>query len=234
MAFNNDSGHTRTVANFEKMNAYVNGYGPVYQPSKSSIQQPELQRLLGEARAALRMVQQTESNKKKAQNARTAAFNQMKLLCTRILNMLRASDTSDKTIKDATAIINKIKGIRITKKEEAAIPAETTPEMATSDVTLYIPAEEMLTAPATENGNSTTNAKRTRSSAQTSFDLLIEHFSLLLILLESEMYYIPNEPELQIGTLQMYLETLRMTNSAYIVAEVEWSNARIARDALLR
>lgn len=226
-------GHAKNVAHFEKMAAYVNGYGGVYQPSKTAIQLQELQRLLAEARAILLTVQQLELNKKKAQNIRAEVFKQMKPLCTRIINILRSSDAADKTVEDAIAIINKIKGLRLSKKEEAVTAAQTASETVTSEVTSYVIMADGATMPTPENENGSTPEKRTRSNAQTSQDQLIEHFSRLLILLQSEVYYSPNEPELQIGTLQMYLDSLRAANSAYIQAEVEWSNALIMRNNLL-
>ncbi|MBK7872985.1 MAG: hypothetical protein IPJ74_21100 [Saprospiraceae bacterium] len=233
MSSNSETGHAKNVANFEKLNVYANGYGAVFQPSKAALQLPELQRLLSESRAIMLTVQQLESNKKKIQNERAAAFKQMKPLCTRIINMLRSSDAADKTVEDAVAINNKIKGIRLTKKENTDETDENASDPATAEVTLYAMTEEGTMTPVTEIDPDSTPEKRTYSHARTSQDQLMEHFSLLLILLETEIHYNPNEQELQLDTLRMYLETLRSTNSAFIAAEVELSNARIVRNHLL-
>lgn len=233
MSSNSETGHAKNVANFEKLHVFVSGYGMVYQPSKTALQLPELQRLLSESRAIMLLVQQLESHKKKIQNERSATFKQMKPLCTRVINMLRSSDAADKTVEDAAAINNKIKGIRLTKKENPDATNEKAAELATAEVTLYAMTEEGTMTPVTEISPDSTPAKRTHSHAQTSQDQLMEHFSRLLVLLETEIHYNPNEEELQLSTLHMYLETLRSTNSAFIAAAVELSNARIARDHLL-
>ena len=233
MKSNSETGHAKNVANFEKVVAYCFGYGPAYQPGKASMQSQSLQQLLADTRNSLLTVTDYLTMYNLARNARMQAFKDLPVLCTRIVNVLAATDVSDKTTKDVQSIVRKIKGIRVSKKEETASPAEPATAQPETDAATEAPAENTTTNgnPTAENGN--VKAPRSHSSAQTSRDHQIEHFARLMALIQSEISYQPNEVELQIGTLQMYLEQLRMTNSAVVMAEVALSNARIQRDTFL-
>lgn len=225
MKSNSEVGHAKNLANFEKLIAYCIGFGVLYLPMKAILQIANMQQLLADARIALTIVTDRFNTYNLAKNARIATFNQLIPLTDRIIATLLASDASDKTKEDARAIARKIKGIRASKKTGAAAKNESTSVETKPDAAEDAPASTL------ENGNGTT--PRTRSTAQTSRDQLIEHFARLLALLQTEIAYMPNEVELQLPTLQAFLETMRMTNSAFITAEVEWSNARVQRTQLL-
>lgn len=218
MSTKSEAGHATNVINLEKMVAYCIGFGPAYQPSKSSIQVAALQALLLNCRMNMAMVTDRLNAFNLAKNNRIATFKKLVPLTNRIIYTLMASDESDKTKEDARGIVRKIKGIRSGKKADGSSKNESmlsaTMEAATTE--------------------STNDAEpRSRSAAQTSRDQRIEHFALLLALLQTAIGYSPNEPELQIGALQQFLEEMRMTHSAYIMAEVELSNARIQRNTVL-
>lgn len=233
MSSNSETGHAKNVANCEKMIAFCISYGALYQPTNERIQLPNMQQLLQEARESLVQVTECLTAYNIAKNARKEAFEDLPDLTSRVLSALAVSDTSDKTLKDARGMVRKIKGIRVSKKEKASTSAQ---PAATLDASADLPDETATTTEtestsATENGNGT--VKRQRSSSQTSFDQRIEHMARLLSLLRNEPGYIPNEQELQVSTLEQYLETMRQTNSEMIRREVELSNARLRRDRLL-
>lgn len=78
-----------------------------------------------------------------------------------------------------------------------------------------------------------TPAPATISASQQSYTLLIEHFSKLIALLQSEPSYAPHESALQISTLTTYLAALQSANTSVSSAYVALSNARIARNKIL-
>jgi hypothetical protein len=228
-----ETGHAKNVAFFEELIAYCEGYGAAYQPSKATMQLATMRTLLAEARASLVTVTDRLTAFNTARNARFQAFEGLPTLTSRVVSALAITDVGEKTLEDARAIVRKMRGIRVSKKEEATGNTEPT----TALVNAVIPSNvsdtpiPLKTIPDTPPGNGT--PARQRSAAQTSRDQQIEHFARLLSLLQSEPTYQPNEPELQLTTLQAYLNTLRTTNSAVVVQEVGWSNARMQRDKLL-
>lgn len=232
MASNSETGHAKNVANCEKMITFCTSYGALYQPTNERIQLPNMQQLLQEARESMVQVTESLTAYNIAKNARKEAFEELPDLSTRVLSALAVSDVSDKTLKDARGMVRKIKGIRVSKKEKASTAAA---PVATLDASADLP-DEMASATETESTTATENGngrKRQRSSSQTSFDQRIEHMARFLSLLRNEPGYKPNEPELQVSTLEQYLETMRQTNSEMIRREVELSNARLRRDRLL-
>lgn len=78
-----------------------------------------------------------------------------------------------------------------------------------------------------------TPAPQTNSTSQQSYDQIIQHFEGLISVLKSEPSYTPNEPELQITTLEDRLQKLKVSNEKVSNAQAEVSNARIARNKTL-
>jgi len=77
-------------------------------------------------------------------------------------------------------------------------------------------------------------APKTISSAQTSFDQQIEHFTKFIELLKTpEANYAPNETDLKITTLTAQLAELKTANTNVANAYTAVSNARIARNKTL-
>ena len=139
-----------------------------------------------------------------ATNQRQTAFDPLKKFCTRIVNALDATDATDKLVKDAKTINNKIQGKRAATKA-------TKPQAASSEA-----AED-----------------KTISVSQQSYDALIDNFGKLIDLVGTEPSYAPNETELQISTLQSNLGNLKATNTAVINSYTNYSNSRITRNSIL-
>ncbi len=78
-----------------------------------------------------------------------------------------------------------------------------------------------------------TPAPTTISSSQLSYDQLIQHFSALIAVLQSEPTYTPNEVELKIITLTAKLNDLIAKNNAVATAYTNLSVSRIARNTSL-
>ncbi len=78
-----------------------------------------------------------------------------------------------------------------------------------------------------------TPAPTTISSAQVSYDQLIQHLAGLTAVLEAEPSYTPNETELKVATLTALIADLTAKNTAVATAYTNISNARIDRNQTL-
>ena len=204
MASTSETGHAKNVATFEDLISFCNGYGGSYNPSKAILQIGNLTTLHSNAEASITGVTNAKNAFAVATNQRQTAFDPLKKLCTRIVNALDATDATDKLVKDAKTINNKIQGKRADAKA-------TKPKAADSEA-----AED-----------------KTISVSQQSYDALIDNFGKLIDLVGTEPTYTPNETELQISTLQTNLGSLKATNTAVINAYTNYSNARITRNNIL-
>jgi len=204
MASTSETGHAKNVANFEDLISFCNGYGGSYNPSKAILQIGNLTILHGNAQNSITGVTSSKTAFANATNARQTGFDPLKKLCTRIVNALDATDASDKMVKDAKTINNKIQGKRAGEKPKAA------------------------PAPGSEAAED-----KTISVSQQSYDALVDNFGKLIDLVGTEPTYTPNETELQISTLQTNLGNLKATNTAVINAYTNYSNSRITRDSIL-
>lgn len=81
--------------------------------------------------------------------------------------------------------------------------------------------------------NSNTPNPITISTAQLSYDQLIQHFAGLISVLQSETSFTPNENELKINTLITKQTDIIAKNNAVAIAYATVSNSRIARDKTL-
>lgn len=204
MASTSETGHAKNVANFEDLISFCTGYGASYNPSKAAIQIASLNTLLTNAQGSITSVNSSKTAFTNATNARQAAFDPLKKLCTKIVNALDATDATDKLVKDAKTINNKIQGKRSGGKP-------TPPTIGATE--------------ATED--------KTISVSQQSYDSLIENFDKLIQLVSSEPTYTPNETELQVSTLTTNLGNLKTANTAVINSYTNYSNSRITRNSIL-
>lgn len=204
MASTSETGNAKNAANFEDLISFCTGYGGQYNPSKATLQIANLTTLHSNALTSIAKVNGSKIIFTNATNARQAAFEPLKKLCTKIVNALDATDATDKLVKDAKTINNKIQGKRAGEKPKQA----TTPGSEAAD-------------------------DKSISVSQQSFDSLIENFSKLIDLVSTEPTYTPNETELQISTLQTNLGNLKTTNTTVVNAYTNYSNNRITRDNIL-
>lgn len=205
MASTSEKGHAKNQSNFEEFISFISGYGAAYNPSKVSIKLPALNTLSTNSKNALASVNTALAAYKTASDDREVAFGNLSKLSTRILNSLKASDTSSQNVESAASIIRKIQGKRASPKK----------------------TEEEKTA-ALANGKT---IKET-SSSQMSYDSRIENFDKLVKLLAVIPQYTPNETDLKVATLNTLNTTLRTKNSAVVAASTVLSNARLTRDTV--
>lgn len=214
-----EGGHAKNVANLEDLIARCISYLDAYNPSRVELQIGALQQLHQEAQMALRNLAECEVMEQNATNQRAEAFKALRPLVTRVINAMKAYGLSAKSIEDARAIQRKITGTRAVKKngtDETPVPEAPT-EQTASDASESV----ILTAP------------RTNSVARLSYDLLVEHFSKLVLLLQREANYYPNELDLQLGGLQAYEQQLRMLLTTATNTETASESARIQRKTVL-
>ena len=206
MASKSESGHPINVANFDEMISYVTGYGTIYNPSKSSIKLVALQTIATNVKTATTAVNSALPAYSNAVSAREVGFDPLSKLTTRIINALKATDTTTQVDDSAVTLARKIQGTRAKAKK----------------------TEAEKTALATEGTVVTEN-----SSSQMSYDNRLESFDKLIKLLASVALYAPNEADLKVTALTTYYNDLKAKNAAVIAASVPLSNARISRNDIL-
>jgi hypothetical protein len=203
MVSTSETGHAKNLANFEKMVSFVSAYGTDYNPTKPSLSLEALQILLADSRNALTAVYPALPPYSNAVAARDVAFKPLNKLVTRVINALKAVDTSPQVDDNVRTLLRKIQGVRakpkLSDEEKEALGAE---------------------------------GKKVReiSASQTSFDFRLENLDKLIKLLSSIPLYVPNENDLKVSSLTALHQDLVSKNSAVIAAAVPLSNVRITRD----
>ncbi len=206
MTSTSETGHAKNVANFDQMITAVTSFGTSYNPSRPELQLPALQTLATSARASLNGVNAALPAYKNAVAAREVKFEPLSKLATRLLNTVKSTATTEAVDDNVQALVHKIQGTKATPKL----------------------TEEAKTALATE-GKSTKEI----SVSQMSYDSRLENLNKLTLQLSSIPEYKPNEPELQIATLQQLYTELSSLNVAVSTAETVLANARAARNEAL-
>ena len=208
-----ETGHAKTVANFEKLIDYCEGYGTIYNPSKTTISLASLKTLHNKAKEVLTEVNSNFPSYSNAIAAREIVFAPLSKLATKVINALKATDTSDQVIDNARTIIRKLQGRRASAKtKQAEVPTVENPE----EIKIVLPIEP-----------------KEISASQMSFDSRIENLDKLIKLISSVPEYAPNEEELKISSLTTLYNDLRAKNTAVMQAVVPISNARITRNEIL-
>ncbi len=206
MARTFETGHAKNVANLGELLAILNSFGAAYNPSKKSIIITALQNLQAMAVNVLDEVSSALPAYSNAVAARDAAFAPLNKLVTRIVNAIKATDTTEQVDDNARSLARKIQGRR------------TSPKMS---------EEEKKSAAA--EGKDIIEI----SASQTSFDSRLENFSKLIKLLASIPLYAPNEPELKVESLTGLYNDLKKLHGDVTVAAVPLTKARIARNVVL-
>ena len=206
MASTSETGHAKNVSNFDDLISFVTGYGTAYNPSKASIKLTALQSLSTSAKTAISAVNASLPAYSNAVSAREVAFEPLSKLVTRVMNALKATDTTEQVDDSAKTLVRKIQGIRakakLTEEEKAALAAE---------------GKEV----------------KEISSSQMSYDSRLDNFDKLVKLLGSITLYAPNEVELKVATLTSLIADLNVKNTAVVTATTPLSNARISRNDIL-
>lgn len=208
---NTETGHARSIANFENLVTIAINHGAGYTPSNPNLAVPALQTALANARAALTTYKTAFNTWKNATNDREIAFGPLRNLSTRLLNVLISTGTPAQTVKDFKTINAKIQGAKISKDD----PGEPGVEPEGGEATERVPA------------------KKSVSASQRSYDNLVDHFEKAVILLSSVSAFTPAETDLAAASLQTRFSNLQSLNTATFNSANTLSNARINRDKLL-
>ncbi len=209
-----ETGHAKNVANFEKMVDFCVGYGTTYNPSKTTIKLAALQTLLTNAKNALTATNTNLVAWSNAVAARELAFEPLSKLVTKIINAIKATDTSQQVIDNAKTFARKLQG----RRAVAIIKNGNLP------VSEPVPGAEILI----EQGD-----EKHISASQMSFDNRLDNLDKLIKLLSSVTTYAPNEAELKVTALTTLLNDFKTKNSAVLTALVSVSNSRISRNDIL-
>ena len=211
MPENSETGHAKNVANFNQLIFFIVGYGIIYNPSRPSISLTALELLATKSESGISNLNLVFSACSSVVTAREEAFEPMSKLSTRVLNALKATDTTAQTDNAAKTIVRKIQGQRASAK-------------------IHVPETSLI--PATPLSTDKKEIKQI-STSQMSFDSRLNNFDKLIRLVDQTPQYIPNETELKVVTLKAYYDDLKIKNEAAITATVIVSNARIARNEVL-
>ena len=206
MASTSETGHAKNVANFDELISFVTGYRESYNPSKATIKLDALKALSDHAKTSINAVSSMEPAYKSAVAAREVVFIPLSKLTTRIMNSIKATDTTVQVDENARTLVRKIQGVRATAKK-------------TED-------EKKALA---EKGKEVVEI----STSQMSYDSRLDNFFKLIQLLSSVPEYNPNETELKIEHLNTILDDLKAKNAAVVESYIPLSNARISRNDLL-
>ena len=120
MASTQETGHAKNVANFQKLIAFVQGYGATYNPSKTALSLSKLQTLVATAEATLTDVVTKNTAYNTRVNERQVTFSGLKSLATRLVNALQTTEATKQLVDDAKGFNRKLQGKRST-------PTPTTP-----------------------------------------------------------------------------------------------------------
>ena len=208
-----ETGHAKNVANFEKVVDFCVGYGTTYNPSKATIKLAALQTLLTNAKTALTSTNANLVAWSNAVAARDLAFEPLSKLVTKIVNAIKATDTSQQVIDNAKTYARKLQG----RRAVAIIKNGNLP------VGEPVPGAEILIE----------QEEKHISASQMSFDNRLDNLDKLIKLLSSVTTYAPNEAELKTTALTTLINDLKTKNSAVLTALVSVSNSRISRNDIL-
>ena len=206
MASTSETGHSKNVANMDSLASFTLGYGPAYNPTKISIKTDALLGISSTAKKTIADVNLAWPIYSNAVAERDVAFTPLSKLATRVLNALKATDTSIQVIDNAKSLVRKIQGVRATPKK--------TPDQKKA---MEAAGKEVVEI----------------STSQVSFTSRMESLDKLINLLNTIPFYNPNEGELTVDSLTFLSNKLKEKNSAVIASVTPLSNARLARNSIL-
>jgi hypothetical protein len=201
-----ETGHAKNVANFGKLVSFCTGYGAAYNPVRSTLSLNALFKMQNESQSTVYAVNVVLPAYNNAVAAREGAFKPVNKLITRVMNALKAADTTPETDAKVASLVRKLQGRRVSAKlteEEKKALAEQ--------------GKEQIEI----------------SASQLSFDNRLDTLDKLVNLLGSIPAYNPNEEDLKVSSLAALLEDLKAKNKSVVDATTPLSNARIARNDIL-
>jgi hypothetical protein len=203
----NETGHARNVAHFEELITVVQSI-PNYNPAANMIQINNLITFRNQLKECLQSVNDKNASYRDKIYARQTAFEKMSALAGRIVAMMAGLGMDEKILSQARSVIKKIRGGGSKKKAEGVIES-------------------------VNSGDSPVAVPKKVSVSQMSFDQRKSNFNVLVSLLAVQNDYVPNEDELKVVNLQLYLQNLEALNEGANKSNQELIMARQKRDDLL-
>jgi hypothetical protein len=205
MSTNYETGHAKNVANLLKYNQYLLTLGTGYNPANPKLTYSAFITLQSTGAAKQIAFNTAEETWKEETNLREIGFLPMDGLATQLLAALKSTDASQQTINDFGFLVRKMHGDISKAAKELA--------NRTVDPNTPNPVVPVI-----------------RSTSQQSFDSKIEHFSKMILILQSVSSYSPNEVDLQIPSLQARLANLILLNKNATDSLAKLRAARIDRN----
>jgi len=198
-----EKGHAKNLENLKKERDYAVSWGAKYAPSNPVLLLTNINAVITAAEAVADAVQAARTPYRNATAAAADAFAPLSDLTTRLLKGLEASGAAASVVEDAKTYARKIKG---TRKTPAVQDDPTTPDIDES--------------------------QQSHSASQMSRAQRIENLDALVLLMEAQALYNPNEEDLKIDTLQDLSVDLKAKTQAVQTAFVGFSNELGERDEI--
>lgn len=217
-----ETGHAKNAANLLRLNQFIATLGANYNPSNNAIKVTALQTLYTNANTKLMDVNSNFTSWKNATNQRELIFEPLRKEATQILAALQSSGVAQQTIDDFAYQVRKFRGSgkKSTKNDTSTTTTETT-DAGTTAGTNNTSSKVVVQEPPEEKSIST---------AQLSFDNKLQHFSKMILILQSVANYNPNENAFKVTTLQTQLTNMTNFNNAANTSYAALKNARIQRN----
>lgn len=199
-----ETGYAKLIANLKKFISVALQFVARYNPAKSSLKIESMQDLAARCDTAMLDVSNAKAAYKTALDEREKVFTGLNKLATRVMNAIRASDTTERIDADAWSIVRKIQGTRTRKRIEDPNPEQNSEE-----------------------------ASKEVSVSQMSYDHRINNFQDLIQFLTGTQSYRPNEVELQVESLDKFKKEMQAKNSSVVNAFIALQTARAKRNELL-
>jgi len=181
-----ETGHEKNVANFGVMNSAVKVLGTVYVPSNPDISATALITKEDDCKKAMKKVIDTDVLYKNAVSTRSDAYHIMGVLSYRMNNSFGSCGATEASVKTMQSLTDKVHGARI-----GSLP----------------------TLPVPKPGDPTPDIPKTISVSQMSFDNRRSNFEKQIAFVSAQPKYNPNEADLKVTTLTLYVKSLEPLNT---------------------
>lgn len=203
MASQSEVGHAKNVANLQKLIEQITVYTD-YNPPIDSLKLANLQTLYTTASTKLSEVEDKRIANKSAIHQRQVAFENLKPICTKIINLLDILGLSQGTLDQAKSLNRTIQG-----------------------------GQKKTTTPPQDPNNQQPTTNNSISTSRQSYTQQAENFGILLQLLATIPTYTPNEDNLKLINLNTYKDSLVSSTQSVDQTEAEFNLKLIERDNIL-
>jgi hypothetical protein len=198
-----ETGHAINLANFSELTRHIEIFGSQYNPSPDRLKYFNLNSILTSATTAFEDLKTVNAPYLAAVARRETLFGQEKALLSRIIKTAEISLINSTAMKALKESVRKLRGSRATPKKNQD-------ELSDGEKVIVY-----------------------RSVSQLSFDQRINHFGVLISLLDGQPEYVPNEEELTVASLNNLLNEMKTVNTAVIDTSILVTNARNVRNNIL-